>query len=72
MKGKATCTVAHSDPAIPCLVCKGPLTVKLARGRKSGKAFLMLICSRDGRHFRAFISDREYVRGILDSVEVVP
>ena len=38
-----------------CPVCGDVLQVNLARGRKAGKAFLMLICPRDGRHFRGFI-----------------
>ena len=58
----------NGRPSIPCLVCKGPLTVKLAHGRKSGKAFVMLLCGHDGRHFRAFISDREYVGRVLESL----
>ena len=29
----------------------------------------MLICSRDGRHFRAFINDQEYVSRVLESAE---
>ncbi len=45
---------------IPCLVCHGPLSLRLARGRKSGKPSIMLICPSDGRHFRGFISDRSY------------
>ena len=43
--------------------------MKLTRGRKSGKPFVMLICSRDGRHFRAFINDQEYVSRVLESAE---
>ena len=60
---------ADSVDGIPCLVCNGPLTVRLARGRKSGKPFVMLVCGQDGRHFRAFVSDRGYVRGVIDRVE---
>ena len=62
-------TPAYRNSGIPCLVCKEPLTVRLARGRKSGKPFVMLICSRDGRHFRAFINDQEYVSRVLDGAE---
>ena len=53
----------------PCPVCHQPLTLRLARGRKSGKPFVMLICSKDGRHFRAFINDQEYVSRVLESAE---
>jgi hypothetical protein len=44
-----------------CLICGEELQLKLAKGRKSGKAFLMLFCPYDGRHFRGFICDRPYV-----------
>lgn len=53
-----------------CLICQQPLAVRLARGRKSGKPFIMLICPNDGRHFRAFITSQDYVKqfiGILES-----
>ena len=53
----------------PCPVCLQPLTLRFARGRKSGKPFLMLICGQDGRHFRAFITDKAYVSRVLKSVE---
>ena len=62
-------TQGYRNGAIPCLVCREPLTVRLARGRKSGKPFVMLICSKDGRHFRAFINDQEYVSRVLESAE---
>ena len=54
---------------IPCLVCHGPLSLRLARGRKSGKTSIMLICPTDGRHFRGFISDRTYVAQVLALLE---
>ena len=62
-------TQAYRSGEILCLVCREPLAVRLARGRKSGKPFVMLICSRDGRHFRAFINDQEYVSRVLESAE---
>ncbi len=46
---------------IACPVCRGPVDFRPAQGRKSHKLFLMLVCSRDGRHFRGFISDQELV-----------
>ena len=55
--------------SIPCLICGDPLTVRLARGRKSGKPFIMLICGRDGRHFRGFITDQNYVGELLTRLE---
>ena len=48
------------------MVCGGPLALRGAHGRKSGKPFLMLVCPTDGRHFRAFITDRAYVSGVFD------
>jgi hypothetical protein len=54
---------------VPCLVCTTPLTLRLVRGRKSGKPFLMLICPVDGRHFRGFITQRDYVAGVLVRLE---
>ncbi len=53
----------------PCPVCSLPLAVRLARGRKSGKPFVMLLCAQDGRHFRAFINDQQYVAQVLTRVE---
>jgi hypothetical protein len=55
--------------SVPCLICGTPLTLRLARGRKSGKPFLMLICPQDGPHFRGFINDQAYVRQVLAKVE---
>ena len=52
-----------------CLICKEPLTVRLARGRKSGKPFVMMLCAQNGRHFRAFITDQTYVAGVLERLE---
>ena len=46
---------------IPCPVCHTPLAVRLAKGRKSGKPFVSLVCSQDGRHFRGFIADKEFI-----------
>ena len=57
------------NKGIPCLVCGEQLTIRLAKGRKSQKTFLMLLCSQDGRHFRGFISDRNYVDGVLARLE---
>ncbi len=57
------------NKGIPCLVCGEQLTIRLAKGRKSQKTFLMLLCSQDGRHFRGFINDREYVDKVLSRLE---
>ena len=58
-----------SSPGIPCIVCGSGLTLRTARGRKSGKPFLMLICQADGRHFRGFINDQVYVKQVLARLE---
>jgi hypothetical protein len=64
-----TYTQQYREQAISCLVCQEPLTVRLARGRKSGKPFVMLTCGRDARHFRAFVNDQEYVRRVLEKLQ---
>ena len=61
--------MTSTNPSIPCLICQQPLSLRLARGRKSGKPFLMLLCSKDGRHFRGFINDQTYVAGVLQRLE---
>ena len=54
---------------IRCPVCGQALSVSPAKSRKARKpkTFLMLVCPSDGRHFRAFISDREFVARALDN-----
>ena len=49
---------------IPCLVCQAPMDLRVTQG-KSGKPGLMWVCPKDGRHFRGFIKDREYVDRVL-------
>ncbi len=60
-------TTGNGMPSCP--VCKQSLSVELAHGRKSGKAFVMLRCPIDGRHFRGFISDRGFVSAVLARLE---
>ncbi len=43
--------------------------MRLAKGRKSGTVFLMLLCGVDARHFRGFINDRAYVDSVLARLE---
>ena len=50
---------------IGCPICGKQLTVKAAKGRKSNKPFIMLVCPEDGRHFRAFITDQQYVMKVI-------
>jgi len=54
-----------SNPMPSCPVCRLPLSLRPAQGRKSGKPSLMLLCPQDGRHFRGFISDRTFVNQLL-------
>lgn len=58
-----------SPEAPRCPVCSQPLSVRLAEGRKSGKPFVMLVCAQDGRHMRAFISDRDFVSSVIAKLE---
>ena len=51
---------------INCPVCSKPLSITIAKGRKSQKPFIMLKCNTDGRHFRGFITDQAYVKRVLD------
>ena len=62
-------TPAYTSTGITCLVCGAPLTIRPAQGRKSKKPFIMLRCSHDARHFRAFITDQDYVRQVLEHSE---
>ena len=55
-------------PAICCPVCGASLKVTTSTS-KAGKVALVLVCPRDGRDFRAFINNREYVRRVMDSLE---
>jgi len=52
-----------------CPVCGNKLTFRLSRSKKTGKAFIMLACAMDGRHFRGFICDRNYVGRVAEQVE---
>lgn len=51
---------------IRCPVCSNPVTVRSAQGRKSGKPFIMLVCEKDPRHLRAFITDQQFVTSVLE------
>lgn len=52
-----------------CHICQIPFRVKLAYGRKSGKPCVSLSCPVDGRHLRAFITDKVYVQGVMEQLE---
>lgn len=52
---------------IKCPICSKSLSVRMAKGRKSNKPFIMLVCQQDGRHFRGFITDQQYVKTVLST-----
>ena len=60
---------SNLNQPIQCPVCGDPLSFQIARGRKSGKVFLMLKCLRDGRHFRGFINHRPLVEELIQKLE---
>ena len=64
-----TTTIEQYSGLPSCPVCGKALAVQLARGRKSGQPFVMLKCSREGRHYRAFIHDKAYVGQVLERLE---
>lgn len=64
-------TTQYAPPflRLQCPVCGLDLRVGTAEGRKSKKPFITLVCPQDGRHFRAFINDKEYVTDVLNKLE---
>ncbi len=62
-------TIHQYSAPPPCPVCGDAVLLRLARGRKSGKAFVMLRCRQDGRHFRAFINDSQFVEYVIERLE---
>ena len=55
--------------SLRCHICRVALSVRLARGRKSGKPFVLLVCPSDGRHMRAFVADADYVSNVIERLE---
>ena len=51
-------------PTISCPVCGAGLEVNTCTS-KAGKVALVLACTRDGRDFRAFINNLEYIREVF-------
>jgi predicted RNA-binding Zn-ribbon protein involved in translation (DUF1610 family) len=64
-----TTTIEQYSGLPSCPVCGKALAVQLARGRKSGQPSIMLKCSHEGRHYRAFIHDKAYVAEVLERLE---
>ena len=65
MEGK----VKSDIPTISYPVCGAGLNVNTCTS-KAGKVSLVLVCPRDGRDFRAFINNQEYIQGVFDSLEM--
>jgi hypothetical protein len=60
----------NSNQSLPvCPVCGTALLFRMAKGRKSSKPFIMLMCPLDGRHFRGFIGDRTYIQQVMEKLE---
>ena len=57
--------------ALNCHICQASLRVKLCYGRKSGKPGVSMSCPVDGRHLRAFVTDKAYVQGVMERLEAV-
>lgn len=50
---------------IYCPVCGTGMELRKARGKRSGKPSLQLLCPDDARHFRGFINDRDFVDQVI-------
>ena len=57
------------ETGAPCPVCGAGLRMKLARRKRTGKPSIALSCPVDGRHFRGFIADSEYVSKVMELLE---
>ncbi len=56
---------------ILCPVCSASMHFSLARSRKAKrpKTFLTVACPSDGRHFRGFIADSDFVSTVVGDLE---
>lgn len=52
-----------------CPVCGGSLAFKLAHSKRTAKVFVMMMCPVNGKHLRAFISDKGFVDSALAKLE---
>lgn len=57
------------NPSLNCPVCGGVVALKLAHGKRTAKVFVMMMCPVNGKHLRAFISDKEFVDSVLANLE---
>jgi len=69
MIGNEQSITRKQHQSLQCPVCGDPLSFQITRSKKSGKPSLMMKCLRDGRHFRSFICDRDYVKRVLEHLE---
>ncbi len=51
--------------SLTCLVCNGPVVIALT---KKGNG-LHFKCEKDGRHFRGFVMDKQYLQGVMRHAE---
>ena len=61
--------IASPTNSLDCHICRTSLRVKLCFGRKSGKPGVSISCPADGRHLRAFVTDKAYVQGVMERLE---
>ena len=57
-------------PTISCPVCGAGLKVSTTKSKR-GKVALVLVCPKDGRDFRAFINNQDYIQRVLASLEAI-
>ena len=61
----------HRAPGAPtCLICGTSLKVALTTSKK-GKVAVGLSCPVDGRHFRGFVNDRDYVTRTIQATQAL-
>ena len=53
------------DVRARCPLCSTALRMSIATSKRN-KVSIALICPINGRHFRGFIADQNYVRRVLD------
>ena len=63
--------ISSPTNGLDCHICQTSLNVKLCYGRKSGKPGVSLSCPVDGRHLRAFVTDKAYVQGVMERLKLV-
>ena len=54
---------------IQCPVCRDGMVFRPARGRRSGKPSIQLLCPVDARHFRGFINDQSFVEQVIGQID---